>query len=53
VKLTADGRALLLETNTIPGLTAQSLLPQAAKVAGYDFRRVVEILLENALLRAG
>lgn len=46
------GNAFLLETNTIPGFTPTSLLPQAAAAAGYDFRALVNVLIENALLRA-
>lgn len=45
------GHAYLLETNTIPGLTPTSLLPQAAAAAGYDFRALVNVLVENALAR--
>ncbi len=35
--LTPDGRAYLLEMNTIPGLTGKSLLPKAAQARGVDF----------------
>jgi D-alanine-D-alanine ligase len=38
-----------LEVNTIPGMTAQSLLPQAAACAGLPFSEVVERLLRSAL----
>src|SRR5262245_3074352 len=41
-----------LETNTIPGLTATSLCPRAAKAAGVEFGRLVEHLVEMALDRA-
>ncbi len=41
-----DGSApVVLETNTIPGLTGTSLLPQAAAAAGIDFRALVERLV--------
>ncbi len=36
----------LLETNTIPGMTATSLLPQAAVAAGYSFASFLERLIE-------
>ena len=39
----------VLETNTIPGMTETSLLPLAARVAGYTFEDLVEKLLELAL----
>lgn len=42
---------LLLETNTIPGLTQQSLLPQAAQVAGIAFPELVRLLVDNARRR--
>lgn len=45
------GNPFLLETNTIPGFTPTSLLPQAAAVFGYDFRALVEVLIDNALRR--
>ena len=45
--LPADGSALCLEVNTIPGMTATSLLPKAAAAAGLTFpqmcRRIVEL----------
>lgn len=39
----------VLETNTIPGMTETSLLPLAAKVAGYTFDALVKKLIELAL----
>jgi D-alanine-D-alanine ligase len=40
----------LLEVNTVPGMTSHSLVPMAAKAAGYDFDRlIVEIV--NATVR--
>ncbi len=48
----ADGPRVL-EVNTIPGLTATSLLPQAAAAAGLPFPRLLDHLLELALQRAG
>ncbi|RJX28945.1 MAG: D-alanine--D-alanine ligase [Desulfarculus sp.] len=40
---------VLLETNTIPGMTQTSLLPQAAAEAGLSFAALVDWLLELAL----
>ncbi|MEE9392236.1 MAG: D-alanine--D-alanine ligase [Planctomycetota bacterium] len=37
---------LILETNTIPGLTKQSLAPLAAKVAGIGFSGLIDRLIE-------
>jgi D-alanine-D-alanine ligase len=36
----------VLETNTIPGMTATSLLPQAAQVGGISFSRLMDRLIE-------
>ncbi|NPB09445.1 MAG: D-alanine--D-alanine ligase [Thermodesulfobacteria bacterium] len=45
----ARGEVYVLETNTIPGMTETSLLPLAARVAGYSFEDLVERLVELAL----
>lgn len=42
----------VLETNTIPGLTRTSLLPQGAAAAGIDFAELIRGLLRSALARA-
>jgi len=42
--VTADG-PLALETNTLPGMTATSLLPQEAAAAGVDFSELLETLI--------
>jgi len=39
----------VLETNTIPGMTATSLLPQAAQAAGLNFTRLLDRLIELGL----
>lgn len=48
--VTSDGTPYILETNTIPGMTETSLLPDSARHAGIEFpdlcRRVVELALE-------
>ncbi|NQT47223.1 MAG: D-alanine--D-alanine ligase [Candidatus Omnitrophica bacterium] len=44
-----DGKIFVLEVNTIPGLTARSLLPKAAKEAGYEFGELCVKLVELAL----
>jgi len=40
--LTPDGELYVLETNTIPGLTEQSLLPKMALAAGLDMTALVK-----------
>lgn len=44
-----EGGPVLLETNTIPGMTQTSLLPRAAAAAGLDFAALVDKLLQLAL----
>lgn len=45
------GRPFLLETNTIPGLTKTSLLPQAAAAAGIPFPALIRHLIDDARRR--
>lgn len=42
---------IVLEANTIPGMTPQSLLPRAARAAGIPFHEVLERLLTGATRR--
>lgn len=44
-----DNGIYVLETNTIPGMTPTSLLPQAAAKAGLDFPALLDRLIELAL----
>jgi D-alanine-D-alanine ligase len=46
-----DGEPVYLETNSIPGLTSRSLLPQAAAAAGIEFPDLLTRLIENAVRR--
>lgn len=39
----------VLETNTIPGMTATSLYPQSAQVAGYSFSQLLDRLIELSM----
>jgi D-alanine-D-alanine ligase len=45
------GRPLLLELNTIPGMTDHSLVPMAARAAGIDFDELVWRVLETSFVR--
>lgn len=45
------GRPLLLEINTVPGMTDHSLVPMAAKAAGIDFDTLVWRVLETSFTR--
>jgi len=44
----ADGQPWLLEVNTVPGMTSHSLVPMAAKQAGYDFPQLLQKIIEEA-----
>lgn len=48
----ADDELYLLETNTIPGMTPTSLLPQAAAAAGFPFGALLDRLIELAQERS-
>lgn len=45
----AAGNAWCLEANSLPGMTATSLLPQAAKAAGIDFPELLERICKGAI----
>lgn len=47
--VTPDGTVYLLETNTIPGMTATSLVPDAARAAGISFPELCDQLVTLAL----
>jgi D-alanine-D-alanine ligase len=49
----ADGTPVLLEANTLPGLTARSLLPQEAAAVGMDYRSLCLWILGAALGERG
>jgi D-alanine-D-alanine ligase len=48
----ATGRPLLLEVNTIPGMTDHSLVPMAARASGIDFDELVWRVLETSFARS-
>jgi D-alanine-D-alanine ligase len=47
----ATGRPLLLEINTVPGMTDHSLVPMAARAVGIDFEELCWRVLETSLVR--
>jgi D-alanine-D-alanine ligase len=47
----AAGRPLLLEINTVPGMTGHSLVPMAAAAVGIDFEELVWRVLETSFTR--
>jgi D-alanine-D-alanine ligase len=46
-----DERPVLLEVNSLPGMTRTSLFPRAAAACGLSFERLVERLIELGLAR--
>ncbi|MCX6957271.1 MAG: D-alanine--D-alanine ligase [Verrucomicrobiae bacterium] len=49
--LGADGKFIVLEANTLPGMTQTSLLPDAAAVFGLDFTALCARIVELSLQR--
>jgi len=51
VRIDKNGKLFVLETNTLPGMTPTSFLPQQAKHIGLDYSALVETLLEKSLTK--
>ena len=45
----SNNKLTVLETNTIPGMTATSLYPQSAQVAGYSFTELLDKLIQLSI----
>jgi D-alanine-D-alanine ligase len=45
----ASGGFWCLEANSLPGMTATSLLPQAAKAAGIEFPELLDRICRGAI----
>lgn len=52
-RMDPDGALWCLEANTLPGMTATSLLPQSAKAVGISFAQLVEKICTLAIKRSG
>jgi D-alanine-D-alanine ligase len=46
--IAVDSKFYFLETNTLPGMTATSLLPQEANAFGITFPKLLDFLIENS-----
>lgn len=46
-----DGTIVLLELNTMPGMTPTSLYPEAAAAFGIGFERLCDLFVRGALAR--
>ncbi|QUL97625.1 MAG: ATP-grasp domain-containing protein [Candidatus Fermentithermobacillus carboniphilus] len=54
VRVSPDGKPFVLEINTLPGLMpGYSEVPRIAQKAGYDYVRLIEMVLKGALMRRG
>jgi len=51
--IAGDGTMYLLETNTIPGMTRTSLLPQSAAAHGLEYAELLERLIELGIEAKG
>jgi D-alanine-D-alanine ligase len=51
VMVDANGEPVVLEVNTLPGMTETSLLPKAAAAAGMDYAQLCQRMIELALKR--
>lgn len=49
--LTVKGDLVVLETNTLPGMTTTSLIPQQAEVAGLSIAKLIDLLIADALVK--
>ncbi len=50
IRLSKEGLPYVLELNSIPGFTETSLLPKAAKAAGYSFHELCDKIMRQAKL---
>ena len=53
VMVRANGEPVVLEVNTLPGMTETSLLPKAAAAAGMSYEALCQRMIELALSRRG
>jgi D-alanine-D-alanine ligase len=51
VMVRPDGSPVVLEVNTLPGMTETSLLPKAAAVIGLDYAALCQRMIDLALRR--
>ena len=51
VMVRADGSPVVLEVNTLPGMTETSLLPKAAAAAGMNYAELCQRMVDLALQR--
>lgn len=52
IMVTTEDEPVVLEVNTLPGMTETSLLPKAAEAAGISYNQLCQTMIELALRRA-
>jgi D-alanine-D-alanine ligase len=52
VMVSAEGQPVVLEVNTLPGMTETSLMPKAAAAAGISYAKLCQSMVNLALRRA-
>jgi D-alanine-D-alanine ligase len=52
LKIDKDGTPYILEVNTLPGMTATSLLPKIAQSVGLEFKNLIEEIIRIAIKEA-
>ena len=50
--VSGEGEVVILEVNTLPGMTETSLYPDGAKYLGYTFPALIQLLIEEAYSRS-
>ena len=50
--VTPEGEPVVLEVNTLPGMTETSLLPKAAAAVGFSYEQLCQRIVELAMARA-
>jgi D-alanine-D-alanine ligase len=51
VMVSAQGNPVVLEVNTLPGMTELSLLPEAAAAGGFNYAQLCQRMVELAMKR--
>lgn len=47
--VTSDGIPYILEVNTLPGMTKNSLIPKSAAAANIDFAELIDMIIEDSM----
>lgn len=50
VRITKDGELFAIETNTLPGMTPTSLLPQQAACIGITYSQLIDLIIDKSLM---